>query len=270
MGQIFVSGLINIETTLAVDAFPIEYEPVRYPFFGVRSTVSGVGVNIAAALTTLGREVRLASIVGRDAEAVRARDDLVQRGVDPGLVLDVVEQTATAVILYDPSGRRLINTDLKDIQDASYPLEVATAAITASDAAVLCNINFSRPLLNVARELGKPVFTDVHALGDPDDDYNADFMRAADVLFLSNELFIGRERELVGELRGRFASPLVVVGLGAEGALLFDAADDSFTHEGAVAHPLQNGRWLFWIANGVTRTVPAPGPFAGRSGAPST
>ena len=47
MSRILVSGLINIETTLKVDGFPIPYFPVRFPFHGVNSTVSGVGYNIA-------------------------------------------------------------------------------------------------------------------------------------------------------------------------------------------------------------------------------
>ena len=38
MTRILVSGLINIETTLRVDSFPLTYEPVRYPFFGINST----------------------------------------------------------------------------------------------------------------------------------------------------------------------------------------------------------------------------------------
>lgn len=54
MNKILVSGLINIETTLRVEGFPINYSPVRYPFFGVDSTASGVGYNVAKALTTLG------------------------------------------------------------------------------------------------------------------------------------------------------------------------------------------------------------------------
>ena len=52
MSYVLVSGLINIETTLRVDAFPIPYFPVRYPFFGVSSTVSGIGAE--ANLSLLG------------------------------------------------------------------------------------------------------------------------------------------------------------------------------------------------------------------------
>ncbi len=32
MKHILVSGLINIETTLRVDSFPLRYEPVRFGF----------------------------------------------------------------------------------------------------------------------------------------------------------------------------------------------------------------------------------------------
>jgi len=66
MSNILVSGLINVETTLQVDGFPIPYFPARYPFHGVHATISGVGYNIAKALTVLGDEVRFLSIIGHD------------------------------------------------------------------------------------------------------------------------------------------------------------------------------------------------------------
>ena len=66
MNKILVSGLINLETTLRIDNFPLDYFPVRYPFFGVRTTVSGVGYNVARALTILGNTVNLMSLIGQD------------------------------------------------------------------------------------------------------------------------------------------------------------------------------------------------------------
>jgi ribokinase len=66
MSKILVSGLINLETTLKVEGFPLPYAPVRYPFLGVRSTVSGVGYNLAKALHTLGDEVVFCSLIGAD------------------------------------------------------------------------------------------------------------------------------------------------------------------------------------------------------------
>ena len=70
MSRVFVAGLINMETTLAVDAFPIPYFPVRYPFFGVQTTVSGVGYNLAKALVTLGDSIHFASLIGKGDNAV--------------------------------------------------------------------------------------------------------------------------------------------------------------------------------------------------------
>ncbi len=63
MSKVFIAGLINIETTLQVDGFPISYAPVRYPFNGVNSSVSGVGYNIARALTRLGDQVILDQVI---------------------------------------------------------------------------------------------------------------------------------------------------------------------------------------------------------------
>ncbi|MGD8245050.1 MAG: PfkB family carbohydrate kinase, partial [Anaerolineae bacterium] len=88
MSATLVSGLVNLEVTLRVDGFPIEYTPVRYPFFGVNSTVSGVGYNVAKALITLGDAVRLLSIVGRDPAGALVRESLRSAGIRPDLVVD--------------------------------------------------------------------------------------------------------------------------------------------------------------------------------------
>lgn len=37
MANILVSGLINMETTVRVRQFPVNYYPIDYPFFGVNT-----------------------------------------------------------------------------------------------------------------------------------------------------------------------------------------------------------------------------------------
>lgn len=217
---ILISGLVNIETTVRVDGFPIPYFPVRYPFFGVRSTVSGVGVNISSALTTLGNDVRLLSITGDDAAGRLAREALRGRGMDDRTVLAQAAETAQSAILYDGEGRRQIHVDLKDIQEQVYPVELFEEAAAGCRLAVLCNINFSRPLLARARARGMVIATDVHAIADLDDPYNADFMAAADILFMSHERLPAPPEEWAGAVSARYGNRIVVIGLGADGALL--------------------------------------------------
>jgi ribokinase len=220
--KLLVSGLVNIETTLRVEGFPIAYSPVRYPFGGVGSTVSGVGVNLALALAALGDEVRFLSILGRDREADWAAATLAGAGVDCAGLLRDMEETARSVILYDGEGRRQINVDLKDIQERRYPRETFLRALDGTAGAALCNINFNRDLLHEAKARGLPLLTDVHTLADPADPYNADFMAAADVLFLSDEHLWAPPEEAVRELMARYAIQIVVVGMGSKGAFLLE------------------------------------------------
>jgi ribokinase len=225
MSEILVSGLINIETTVRVDRFPIEYTPVRYPFFGVNADVSGVGYNVAKALVCLGDRVRFLSMIGKDIAATTVYEKLRADQIPHGFVVAELDYTPRSAILYDSTGKRQINVDLKDVQERTYPEVLFEQAAYHSSFAVLCNTNFSRPMLSKLRGRGIPIATDVHAISRLDDDYNRDFMQAADVLFMSDELLPGTPEAWARGLWDRFGTPVAVVGLGAQGALLAVKAD---------------------------------------------
>ena len=228
MAKILVSGLINIEITVRVESFPIIFTPVRFPFYGVNTSVSGVGYNIARALTLLGDDVRLLSLIGRDLLAGLVRAALERDGIAGKNVLDQVAETAQSVILYDGEGRRQINDDLKDVQDTPYPQNRYSQAAAGCDLLVLSNINFSRPFLDQARRSGKRVATDVHDITDLNDPYNNDFMRAANILFMSHEWLPVSPEEWVRRVWNRFDPEVLVIGMGTQGALL------ALKHENAI------------------------------------
>ncbi len=234
MTDILVSGLINIETTLKIDAFPLPYFPVSYAFNAVSTTVSGVGYNVARALSTLGSLVRLVSILGRDESGEFARHMLKANGISPYAVIDGMERTACSVILYDGDGKREIHVDLKDIQEQAYPPELFEQAAAKSNILALCNINFSRPFLEKARRAGKVVATDVHVISDLDDAYNRDFMAAAHILFMSDAGLPCPPREWAARVLNRFGTEIVVIGMGGEGVLLAVRKDKTIEYIPAV------------------------------------
>ncbi|MGC4000274.1 MAG: carbohydrate kinase family protein [Anaeromyxobacter sp.] len=127
----------------------------------------------------------------------------------------------------------MIFNDLKDVQDARYPEAEALQAMDGVEAAVLCNMNFVRPLLGEARARRIPVVTDVHTIDDPEDPYNREFLAGADTVFVSNEHFAGREKEFAGELIRRYGFGLLIIGMGAEGALLYRRDADRWHHSPA-------------------------------------
>jgi len=227
VSRILVSGLINIETTLKVDGFPIPYFPVRYPFHGINSTVSGVGYNIAKALTTLGNEVAFLSIIGEDIAAQQVRLALSAENVPAENVLELMPHTAQSVIIYDHEGRRQIHTDLKDIQKSFYPVEIFDQEMETCDLLALCNINYSRPLLERALRAGKPIATDVHTISEIEDEYNQDFMQAANILFMSAEHFPTFPEDWARKMKNAYDTEILVIGLGADGVLL-SVRDDNF------------------------------------------
>ncbi len=224
MAKILVAGLINIETTLKVVPFPIPYFPVTAPLFGIQTTVSGVGYNLAKAFQTLGNPVDLLAMIGPDEElnAQLVRSVLAKNNIGGDHVLNHLSATPQSVILYDPSGKREIYSDLKDIFETEYPINDFQNAIKEADLLALCSINFARPFLDKASRSGKLVATDVHVLRDPYDEYSADYMRAADILFLSDEGLPSPPENFIQTLYDIYHNKIIVLGLGANGALLYE------------------------------------------------
>ncbi len=221
-----MSGLVNIETTLQIDSFPLEYNPTNYSFFGIDSAVSGVGYNVAKALNTLGAEVDLLSLVGDDLAGQTVEYTLQKEGLSTEYILEYLTETPQSVIIYDQEGKRQNHTDLKDIQQKDYPVKFFSEIVKEASLVCLCNINFSRPFLNQAQELGKTIATDVHTISELDDDYNRDFMAAADILFMSDEELPCSPEEWASRVQTKYDTDIIVIGLGERGALLAVKEDD--------------------------------------------
>lgn len=233
MSKIVISGLVNTETTVRVHQFPIDYYPIDYPFFGVNTAVSGVAYNIALALTTLGDGVRLLSMTGSDFPAEYIKKELASAGIGTEHIRPKLKETPSSVVLYDETGRRQIYCDLKDIQEASYGF--SGEQLADADMVVACNINFNRELLRLAKQMGKIIATDVHVLGSVWDDYNREFMECADILFLSDEAVGEDPYRFLMELEDAYHTPVIVLGRGSKGALMY-LRDENWFHEMPAAH----------------------------------
>lgn len=250
MSEIFVAGLINVETSLKVDSFPVTYEPVRYSFHSIQNSVSGVGYNIASALSTLGHKVNFASITGDDLISEIIFNQLTNRGISTEHIIKTMPYSANSVNLYDASGQRAIFTDLKDIQETQYPVDKVRDLIQQSEIAVICNVNFARPMLSQAKTLGKLVATYVHAISNITDEYNADYMRHADILFMSHEQLPTSPETWIKTLWQHYDNQIIVIGMGKEGALLGIKAEQSIhhvpaTHTRAVVNTVGAGDAMF-------------------------
>jgi ribokinase len=226
MAKIIVAGLANIETSHAVEGFPIEYRPVRRLSFGISSSVAGIGYNICKALKTLGNEVDFLSMLGQDANGEIIRAELHKQGISDKHVLAIMRESPQASIFYEPSGRRMVFTDRKDAQELSYPLENFQPENV--DLAVLVNLDFARPMLRKAQDAGIPIACDIQVWRD--DDYNRDFLEAADILFMSDEGLPAEPNAWIPQLWERYPAKLIAIGMGAKGALLGIRDEKALVH----------------------------------------
>jgi len=233
MGDILVCGLINIETTLKVNNFPIEYTPVEYNFFGVNSSVSGVGCNIVKALKTLGDDPCFFSIIGNDIYKKIILGDLEKDKIDTKYVLPLLEQTVQSGILYDDNRRKIL-LDLKDIQEIKYPVKFIEEVTDKIDIGIICNINFSRDFLKILKDNRKTIATDVHVISDINDEYNGDYIRYSDILFLSNENIRGNEENMIKQLIQKYCHEIIVVTMGEQGLLIYTKKKAGIKHFPAI------------------------------------
>ena len=234
---IYVSGVVNFETIIDVDAFPIFYCPIEYPFFGVNSDVSGQAYNVAKALKTLGgNNVIVSGLVGDDLLGNVVIDQIQKLKIDTSLIKKSLEQTPNSVSLVDRDNNVKTYMDLKEIQEVNKELsKEEIEKIKASDIVVVSNSNFNRPLVRKAKELGKKIATDVHIIGTIDDEYNAEFMSASDILFLSKKGIdrVNSEDFLVS-IYERYHNEIIVLGEGREGAMILDAKKHVIYHIDAI------------------------------------
>lgn len=218
--KIFVSGLSDVETTLAVRGFPVTYYPVDYPFFGIKTEVAGLGYRAALAAVALGDEVEFVTLVGDDFHGKLVTEAVISAGMSSKYVYSVLKDTVQSVVLQEvPFGRRQVYSDLKDAQEITVDAASLRKAIEKSDVCALLNVNFSRAFIPIAKSLGKKIATHVQALSDVNDAFNAEFIESADILFLSDIGISTSREDFMRALRKRSNAEVIVMGLGADGVL---------------------------------------------------
>lgn len=240
MANLAVAGLYNLETNLGIDGFPLPYFPVCYPFHKITQAHAGVGYNVALALNKLGNSVRYATLIGDDSPGKHLRQAMADEQLSDHFVETRLSATPQSVILVAPDGSRQIHCDLKDIQETPYPAARWPELIKDVDAVIACNINFARPLLAEAKNRNLLLATDVHVLSNFDDEYNRDYLAASDILFMSHEKLPCAPHLAIKELQKRYQPKLLIISLGAEGALLAEKGHSPIHQPSQAQRPIVN------------------------------
>lgn len=237
MPRIAVAGIVNVRLAVPVDQFPVPLMTSRRVPGQIAFRLSGVGWTIANTLHALGSDVIFATYIGRDPAGQLAEAGLRHAGL-LGPTTQVCDAQPRAVVHYDHAGTRSGATDLRDTTTRRYPVEVFTDALDTVgdvDFAMLSNINFTRPLIKAAADRDIPIITDLHVIDTIRSPHNREWMNAAHVLSCSHERLPCPPTEWIRRLWSLYGTPVVIVGCGADGALVGLRQQHTVWHVPAVA-----------------------------------
>jgi len=158
---------------------------------------------------------------------------LVRRTLEgDGIVVDGLVtsgSTASSVNLMDPAGARRNFYDARTAGASPPDTAMVTALLERSRLAHVNIPDWARHVLGPARERGVALVVDVQDAHGLDDEYRADFVAAADLLFVSADRLDDPEAYARGALAmGR--AQAVVVGMGSRGCLLVPRGEPTRLH----------------------------------------
>jgi sugar/nucleoside kinase (ribokinase family) len=222
---------------IAVDAFP---QPAAASVFprAWHETIGSSGAGKAMNLARLGLDVTLHCLLGDDEAGRRIRSGLEDAGVTVDPILDRTG-SARHVNLMDPAGARLSFLLHTGDPAARYDPDHVKALVEDADHVLVAIVDQARMVLPIARRLGRPTWTDLHATTG-DRDWDRDFEQADRVFFSGDR--IGDPRPFMRRLHAA-GRELVVCTLGADGALALTA----------------DGRWLEIPADPVETVIDTNG-----------
>lgn len=253
--RVLVAGNANTELHLQAPALPLpDAENTAHPH-GLTLGISGVGFNVAHALARLGADASLLTLAGTDPAGELLRLELARAGIRS--LVQNTPATPLSLVLSGPDGQRQIHRDLKGTEGLNVDADAFRSALAGADVAVLTNVGWTRPLLPLARAAGVPIVTDLQATPGPMHPYDQPFLAHANVLFLSAERLTVPPLEAIPAYRAVCDPAVIVMSLGADGALLSERGQPPHHQPAVPLRPIvsSNGAgdallsafaWAYW------------------------
>ncbi|WMC91855.1 carbohydrate kinase family protein [Kineothrix sp. MB12-C1] len=234
MSKFLVAGIVQKETIVKVDKIPIEYSGVTNKPNTIFINTGGDAYNESLALKWLGNSVDLMSMIGisDSMELINPKDSEVKLETD--YILPRLYHTPTAVVFYDDNRNQQVFEDIKDLRDIEYDLHLFKERAARAEMLILSNANFCRPLIEIGKELRKPIAVNIREYNENKIHYNEDYLKAADILYVSDDHLIEEPYEFVKSLAAKYRPEIIILGQGAEGLILYDKNKNIIAHYNTV------------------------------------
>ena len=234
MGKFLVAGVVQRETIVKVDKIPVEYAGITGRPDTIFMSTGGDAYNESLALQWLGNSVDFMSMVGRGESMGLINPPGCEVNLVTDYVLPKLAGTPAAVVFYDENRKQQIFEDIKDLRDASYDADLFRERAGRAEMLVVSNANFCRPLMGIGKDLRKPVAVNIREYTEEKLCYNEDFLRGADILYISDDWLREDPYDFVKSLAAKYRPRIIILGQGALGLILYDKNKNIIAHYNTV------------------------------------
>ena len=228
MSRFMVAGFVQLETIVKVDALPIPYFQFQSIPDMINTNIGGCGYNESMALKWLGNEVDFMSMIGKDLKDSDLFKKLMLNDEQLSFeyVLPRLDAMPSSVILYN-NGKKQIFEDVKDIRTVSYDYDLFERQIQDKDMVLISSCNFCRPVIELAKKYNKPLAVNVRSMRKERMVQKEDFLKAADILYISDDELDKDPYECINECREKYNQKIIIIGIGSKGVILYTREDNS-------------------------------------------
>ena len=235
MSSIVIAGITQIESIVKVAEIPIGYAPFTPAPDTIFTAAGGDAFNMSLAMSWLGDKVEFMTVVGKDQNLGIFNPPNREVTLSTNYVLPVMKETPMEILLFDKTRKQQVFEDLKDIRDAEFDMSLARPRVEDADLVVLSNANFCRPFIALAKDKGKKLAVKIHHFDYEKEIYNEDFLRAADILYFSDNTIEGDPFDFVREMAGKYNPAIILLGQGEKGQIMYERENDTNVHYNPVA-----------------------------------
>lgn len=230
MGKFLVAGVVQREVIVKADPLPAGEEAgLRRPG-NVFNCVGGAAYNTALALQWLGNSVDFLCMTAEEDQGILNQSHS-EVCLETDFVLPRLKKTPSAVVVYEGADRCQIFEDPCDLGQAVYDQGLFRERAARAEMLIMSNVEFCRPLIDIGKELRKTVAVNLKrgCVGSQKQDAE-DFLKAADILYLNDELLKEEPFEFVKSLAARYRPEIIILGQGAKGVILYDKSRNMIAH----------------------------------------
>ena len=234
MSHFVVAGITQMETIVNVEKLPMEFTPLTSVPNSIYIAPGGDAYNETVALTWLGDEARLMSVIAKDQEMGIFNPHDRKVTISTEYMLPLVDAIPMQVILCDKDRRQQIFEDIKGLRDIHYDMSMVAPSVAYSDMVVLSNANFCRPFIEVSQRFNKPITVNIHEFRREKEKYNEDFLSAASILYFSDDTITEDPFDFVKSIADKYHTDIIILGQGSKGLILYDRKRNINVHYNTV------------------------------------